>query len=119
MRILFRLVVLWLVLAPIGLYFGFPILLKHLQAKTVEVTRADCVKQTATQPSMFPPSVPDIAKSYCDCIIEGVVLERDDVIDGIKKRPAAKLALKMEQQVQICSERLQKPRPEDAQVIHF
>lgn len=119
MRVLLRIVITWIVLMPLAAYVGFPYLLTYLEGQTKKEAHRECLKQTATQPSVFDPALPEIAGKYCACVRDGVVMSRADLIALLRRQPATAMNDALQQNVTRCSERLASPGPADAQVIQF
>jgi hypothetical protein len=119
MRTLFRLLAVWLILAPLAYYFLLPFLTGQMQKQARAQIARECLTQTETQPDQFPPQQPAIAKTYCDCVAGGVVLSRRDIFTIARHQPPADLNQRVEAQVNQCNDRLQHPAPSDAQIMHF
>ena len=119
MRLILRLIFVWLVIMPISAYFGFPHLVKYLQDKTQLEAYNQCITQTNGMPSVFDPTNPEIAAHYCRCVRDGVTVTRDDVFLLIRKQPTTALNARVSKHVEGCSVKLDKPDAKDAQVIYF
>ncbi len=119
MRILLRLILFWLIALPIGLYFGFPYLQAEIEARTQAEAYEQCIGETRGSPEAFDPARPEIAEHYCQCVKEGVVLSRDDMLALIRQEPATGLNERLAQHVEQCHKRLENPAESDAQIIHL
>lgn len=114
-----RLLIIWLVCVPLGLYFGFPYFTAYLQEKTRGEAYTQCIEQTAAQPEVFDPSNPAIANQYCECVRDGLTLTRDDMMQIIRKQPPEGMQQRLDAQMNSCNQRLSRPADTDAQLIHF
>lgn len=119
MRLLIRLIVVWLVLFPLTIYFGFPYVQNLLQEEISNEAHAQCMAQTLDAPTLFPPKHPAIAEGYCRCVREGATLTRADVFMLLQQREPVAMRARLDQTVEACSDRLMNPGENDAQVISF
>ncbi len=113
MRMFLRIVVLWLIVAPIGVYFGFPYLVATMQDRTRAEAHAQCVTQTAAAPEAFDSARPEIATGYCACIRDGITLTRDDLLAIIQRKEATALTASLSASVDRCTDELSSPLAHD------
>ena len=118
MRILARLFLFWLIIAPITGYFTFPLLVKKLQAKARTEVYTACLDQSAGQPEVFDPAQPAIAEGYCGCLRDGVTLSNHDVFNLLRHRQE-ELNDRIAKQGMQCGNNLIHPGAKDAQVLYF
>lgn len=109
----------WLILAPVGLYFGTPRLVDYAQTKARDENYARCITETKSYQQTFDPARPEIADNYCHCVIEGIVLTKDDLITMLRREPNDRLSSAVQDQVTKCNYKLEHPDPKAAQVLYF
>ncbi len=115
----FFLTLLSLLLLPFTLYASFPLWQGMLEAQFSGQYQRNCQAQTAAHPEMFPTERPEIAEQYCQCISDGVKLDRSDVAALIRRQPPEALNGRIDAQVGLCTKKIESPAASDAQVIYF
>jgi hypothetical protein len=119
MRIFLRLLILWLIMLPIGWFFGLPWLISEITDQTKAQNLANCLEETKSLPGIFDPAQPLIAQKYCDCVVAGITVTREDVWQLAQKKQPVAINQRVGQQIQRCNQQLENPGTHDAQVIYF
>ena len=109
MRWVKRLLLFWLVAAPLGYVFGLPYGLQLLSEKVQRDARTQCYAQL-TQQGLLGSGAPfgqAQADAYCACVSDGLLFTEADLKDVLQKKPPATLTAKANAQAETCNQRLQ------------
>lgn len=119
MRLIFRLILVWLVIFPLGIYLAMPLVLDHATGRAQEEAHRQCLSQAQAQPQAFPPSMPQIAEQYCGCVGKSITITRADLLARLRQQPTTELNDRVSKGVELCGHRLANPASGDAQVLRF
>jgi hypothetical protein len=93
MRWIGRMLLFWLLTAPLSYVFGLPLLLDKLTANVRQEATAQCadqLTQNGMMGSLNSPLSANQGSVYCRCISDGLIFTKNDLWDSIqKKQPAA------------------------------
>lgn len=105
MRLLARLLLLWIPLIPIGYIWGVPFFIDYLQTGVRESNYTECQNQVMAADLQF--DNPDL---YCHCLNEAIVLERSDLVTIVRSQQLPqRIRDALELQVDHCNETLGQP----------
>lgn len=108
MRLLRRLIIFWLIAAPLFWFFGMPLLLDQLSAKAQSDNAVACRQQLLSQ-HVVPDRVSDEAgANYCYCLSQALHFTRDDLFEMVQTRQASqRVQTELTKQIDLCTPMLE------------
>lgn len=119
-RYLKRMAIGWLILTPLCYFVVLPWLIHTMEVKIRLQNYTACVEMTKQ------PDVPTDAENeatsqqFCHCVIDGLTLDKQDLLDIAMKRPLVRLTSYVQEQANSCTEKaLDAAKNKEPEVIYF